>query len=181
MGLGKTIMLAALFVVSCSPVSLIVTHPIPYCSIHTTTPHTAISSADEASPSDDDMKVDSDSGDDRKPALKQREKKVAVTKPGQTQSRLGGHDGKLASKPSGKGKAKLGAKTPRATLVVAPMTLLSQWCDELERSSKDGMDVLQYYGNKRTNVQEAIDEGTQVVVTRWVLFLPLLRFRRSRC
>lgn len=47
------------------------------------------------------------------------------------------------------------------------MTLLSQWCEELERSAgKEGMSVLLYYGNKRTNVREEIEGGVQVVVTR---------------
>lgn len=90
-------------------------------------------------------------------------------KQGRTQTRLGGHGGQLSRTQGGLGKSRvkrLSADAPRATLVVAPMTLLSQWCDELERSSKDGMDVLMYYGNKRTNVQEEIDDGVQVVVTR---------------
>ena len=69
----------------------------------------------------------------------------------------------------------------RATLVVAPMTLLSQWCDELERSSKEkgGLRVLMYYGAGRSSgkgLQEEIDAGVDVVVTRYVLSPFLLPF-----
>lgn len=51
------------------------------------------------------------------------------------------------------------------------MTLLSQWCDELERSSKQkgGLRVLMYYGAGRSSakgLQEEIDSGVDVVVTR---------------
>lgn len=50
------------------------------------------------------------------------------------------------------------------------MTLISQWCDELTRTSKGGrMRVLMYYGNKResaSDLQQEIDEGVDVVVTR---------------
>lgn len=46
------------------------------------------------------------------------------------------------------------------------MTLLSQWCQELQRSSKGGMNVLMYYGADRTSIQEEIEGGVEVVVTR---------------
>ena len=80
-----------------------------------------------------------------------------------TQSRLKGSGGHLTNV-----KSKIKGNTPRATLVVAPMTLLSQWCEELQKSSKDGMNVLMYYGTNRRSVQEEIDSGVQVVVTRLV-------------
>jgi len=61
------------------------------------------------------------------------------------------------------------------------MTLLSQWCDELERSSKEkgGLRVLMYYGAGRSSgkgLQEEIDAGVDVVVTRYVLSPFLLPF-----
>lgn len=48
------------------------------------------------------------------------------------------------------------------------MTLLSQWCDEIERSSNAEMNVVMYYGTNRSNLQEEIDAGVDVVVTRFV-------------
>ena len=122
---------------------------------------------DEQSGSESDESAGSSDSEPVKPARK-RFKIAGTSKSGQTQTRLGGNAGQLSRTNGGRlGKGKrLGADAPRATLVVAPMTLLSQWCDELERSSKNGMSVLMYYGNKRTNVQDEIDDGVQVVVTR---------------
>lgn len=102
-------------------------------------------------------------------------------KPSRTQSRLGAtflkagpsSSSSSSAKPTTAKRTKLEPGTARATLVVAPMTLLSQWCDELERSSKGKkMRVLMYYGNKRESGAELareIDEGVDVVVTRCVL------------
>lgn len=98
-------------------------------------------------------------------------------KPIQTQSRLAGGGIFRKSQPSSSTangssskRPRLKSGTPRATLVVAPMTLISQWCDELERSSKGGeLRVLMYYGNKResgADLQQEIDGGVDVVVTR---------------
>lgn len=98
-------------------------------------------------------------------------------KPIQTQSRLAGGGIFRKSQPSSctangssSKRPRLKSGTPRATLVVAPMTLISQWCDELERSSKGGeLRVLMYYGNKResgADLQQEIDGGVDVVVTR---------------
>ncbi|KWU47480.1 hypothetical protein RHOSPDRAFT_30907 [Rhodotorula sp. JG-1b] len=93
----------------------------------------------------------------------------------QTQARLAG--GGIFRNSSGKDAPRNGRKpplkpgTPRATLVVAPMTLISQWCDELERSSKGRrMRVLMYYGNKResaSDLLQEIEEGVDVVVTSY--------------
>lgn len=96
-------------------------------------------------------------------------------RPIQTQSRLGGTFTKSSGSATASGstskRPRLKPGTPRATLVVAPMTLLSQWCDELERSSRGGkMRVLMYYGNKResgADLLQEIDEGVDVVVTRY--------------
>lgn len=141
MGLGKTIMVASL--------------------IHTTTPYNAPPSDDEAS---DRESGDDDSEADSKPRTST---KVPVAKPGQTQSKLRQFAaGSSTAVDKGKGKAKAKKNGATATLVVAPMTLLSQWCDELERSSKDGMQVLLYYGSNRSNLQAEIEGGIEVVVTR---------------
>lgn len=76
-------------------------------------------------------------------------------------------DGKLSAV-KGKGRAGGGGDRPTCTLIVCPMTLLSQWCEELERSSVGGMNVLMYYGSNRTSIQDEIDAGVQVVVTSYV-------------
>ncbi|GAA6046444.1 hypothetical protein JCM3770_004927 [Rhodotorula araucariae] len=142
MGLGKTIMVASL--------------------IHTNT-------AWNAQPPTDDEGAVAAGGSDSDSARPAR-------RPGQTQSRLGATFTKTApSSGTGRGGAgkrtRLTAGTPRATLVVAPMTLLSQWCDELERSSRGRkMRVLMYYGNKRESGGELlreIEEGVDVVVTSY--------------
>ncbi|KAK4057901.1 DNA helicase rad5 [Microbotryomycetes sp. JL221] len=80
------------------------------------------------------------------------------------QAKLKGAGGKLAHAASER-RAKSGR--PHATLVVAPMTLLSQWCEELQRASKEGLNVLMYYGNNRTDLQDEIDSGIDVVVTSY--------------
>ncbi|GAA5974575.1 hypothetical protein JCM5350_001200 [Sporobolomyces pararoseus] len=71
-------------------------------------------------------------------------------------------------------RKRLSSGTPRATLVVAPMTLLSQWCDELERSNrvkKGGLKVLMYYGGGRMSGKSLLEEIEQgradVVVTSY--------------
>lgn len=81
----------------------------------------------------------------------------------QRQSRLG-DTGALVPKAA----SALKAGAPRATLVVAPMTLLSQWCDELQRSSDGALTVLMYYGADRASIQDELDSGVDVVVTRYV-------------
>ncbi|GAA6039077.1 hypothetical protein JCM8097_005308 [Rhodosporidiobolus ruineniae] len=66
--------------------------------------------------------------------------------------------------------------TPRATLVVAPMTLLAQWCDELERTCVKGrkgagLRVEMYYGSGRESgesLRREIEAGNvDVVVTSY--------------
>jgi len=141
------------------------------CSIHTNTAWNAQPPVDDVDGAGAVDGVDSDDSDDQHEAVK----------PSRTQARLGAIFSKKPPTSSSsatattatKGKrAKLKAGTPRATLVVAPMTLLSQWCDELERSSKGRkMRVVMYYGNKResgSDLLRDIDEGVDVVVTRCV-------------
>lgn len=143
MGLGKTIMVAAL--------------------IHTNTPQSI--AAANGSPSSSATPPPADSSDnesdDEKPYIPSPVRKVRVSTAGQkTQSRLG--KAGLVKKKS------LSDKTvPTATLVVAPMTLLSQWCSELEKSSDNNLTVLMYYGSSRTSIQEEIESGVDVVVTSY--------------
>ncbi|GAA5863251.1 hypothetical protein JCM1840_002523 [Sporobolomyces johnsonii] len=107
---------------------------------------------------------------DEEPSNHDSDSSLEFEKPVQAQSRLGATFSKAPSSSTTK-RPRLKAGTPRATLVVAPMTLLSQWCDELERSSKKGkLRVLMYYGAKRgtgKGLQEEIDGGVDVVITSY--------------
>ncbi len=62
------------------------------------------------------------------------------------------------------------SKGPSATLVVAPTSLLSQWSEELERSSKPGtLKVLVWHGQGRLDIEAAIEgeDAVDVVVTSY--------------
>lgn len=58
-------------------------------------------------------------------------------------------------------------KGPSATLIVAPTSLLSQWSEEIERSSKPGtVKVLVWHGQNRLDIEaaaEADDNDDQVI------------------
>ncbi|GAA5920015.1 hypothetical protein JCM1841_000379 [Sporobolomyces salmonicolor] len=107
---------------------------------------------------------------DEEPSNHDSDSSLEFEKPVQAQSRLGVDFSKAPSSSIPK-RPRLKVGTPRATLVVAPMTLLSQWCDELERSSKKGkLRVLMYYGAKRgtgKGLQEEIDGGVDVIITSY--------------
>lgn len=65
------------------------------------------------------------------------------------------------------GKARRQSGPARATLVVAPMSLLSQWRDELLRASKPGtLSVSLYYGDAREQLATHV-ETDDVVVTSY--------------
>lgn len=71
-----------------------------------------------------------------------------------------------------KKKARRGAPVPnQATLVVAPMSLIAQWRDELVRASKKNtLSVELFYGSAagRGNVMEAVEDGeVDVVITSY--------------
>jgi DNA repair protein RAD5 len=66
------------------------------------------------------------------------------------------------------------SKGPSATLIVAPTSLLSQWSEELQRSSKPGTaKVLVWHGQNRLDLEAAIeddneeDESIKIVVTSY--------------
>lgn len=137
------------------------THPSPLPSIQTNTPEAAAALAGSSDSSDADGSDSDDSliiGSDSDIFIPSPTKKSTQHK----QSRLGGSGG-LAARPK---KKALKADAPRATLVVAPMTLMSQWRDELERSSNGDLSVLMYYGGDRGSVQDELDSGVDVIVTR---------------
>lgn len=51
------------------------------------------------------------------------------------------------------------AKGPSATMIVAPTSLLSQWSEEIQRSSKPGtVNVLVWHGQNRLDLEAAIDD-----------------------
>ncbi len=61
-------------------------------------------------------------------------------------------------------------KGPSATLIVAPTSLLSQWSEELQRSSQPGtLNVLVWHGQNRTDLQAALEEeeGVNIVITSY--------------
>jgi DNA repair protein RAD5 len=65
------------------------------------------------------------------------------------------------------------AKPPTATLVVAPTSLLHQWEDELQRSSKPGtLDIFVWHGQNRLDLEDVLendddDKGIKVVITSY--------------
>lgn len=61
-------------------------------------------------------------------------------------------------------------KGPSATLIVAPTSLLAQWAEELQRSSKpDTIKVLVWHGTNRLDLDTAVDEEdvVHVVITSY--------------
>lgn len=59
---------------------------------------------------------------------------------------------------------------PSATLIVAPTSLLAQWAEELQRSSKPGtIKVLVWHGTNRLDLDAAVDEEDviHVIVTSY--------------
>lgn len=66
--------------------------------------------------------------------------------------------------------AAMPSRGPLATLVVAPTSLLSQWSEELERSSKPGtLKVLVWHGQGRLDLEAAIEseDAVDVVITSY--------------
>jgi DNA repair protein RAD5 len=67
-------------------------------------------------------------------------------------------------------KGRLASKYPTATLVVAPTSLLSQWSEELERSSMPGtLKVLVWHGQNRLDLESAMqqEDMINVVITSY--------------
>jgi DNA repair protein RAD5 len=64
-------------------------------------------------------------------------------------------------------------KLPSATLIVAPTSLLNQWAEELERSSKPGtFNVVVWHGQNRLDLEDLVEENEndktiKVVITSY--------------
>ncbi|OSD03366.1 hypothetical protein PYCCODRAFT_1366011 [Trametes coccinea BRFM310] len=63
-------------------------------------------------------------------------------------------------------------KGPSATLIIAPTSLLNQWAEELQRSSKPGtLRVLVWHGQNRLDLDAAVDKDqdgtTDVIITSY--------------
>ena len=54
---------------------------------------------------------------------------------------------------------------PYATLIIAPTSLMAQWENELERSSKKGsLKVLVWHGNNRIDLDDTLDDSGKIHV-----------------
>jgi DNA repair protein RAD5 len=163
MGLGKTIMLAAL--------------------ILTNRPSNLEGASDSSEDSDQESAERSDAS--FVPSPVKRQKKVSAQQTKQRQARLNLGGSRTAVKQedweaqdySSDGDVKILLKRPlvvparksRATLVVAPVTLLGQWQEELWKASGKKLRVVFYYGASRDNVslEEELEAGADVVLTRY--------------
>jgi DNA repair protein RAD5 len=64
-------------------------------------------------------------------------------------------------------------KPPSATLIIAPTSLLNQWFEELERSSKPGtFDAIVWHGQNRLDLEDLIEQNSddktiKVVITSY--------------
>lgn len=80
------------------------------------------------------------------------------------------------------------SKPPSATLIVAPASLLSQWLEEIQRSSKPGtIKALIWHGQNRLDLEAAIEENSdddnsiKVIITSYgVLASEHAKSERSR-
>lgn len=62
------------------------------------------------------------------------------------------------------------SKGPYATLIVAPTSLITQWAEELKRSSKPGtLKILVWHGHSRLDLETAMegDDAVDVVITSY--------------
>ncbi|KAK9897185.1 hypothetical protein P389DRAFT_209711 [Cystobasidium minutum MCA 4210] len=146
MGLGKTIMIAA----------LIHTNYLQESSSRNASPSS--DESDGASSQDELAASDSDGG-------KSKDKSHARLSPsGPKRQAQITQNGKAGLMPNGKRLS----NRKGATLVVAPTSLLTQWKDELRRTSKDRLSVLIYNDQKEiSHLADELDGGVDVVVVSY--------------
>lgn len=62
------------------------------------------------------------------------------------------------------------SKPPSATLIVAPTSLLNQWLEELERSSKPGtFDVVIWHGQNRLDLEDILEQNENDQIVKVVI------------
>lgn len=67
-------------------------------------------------------------------------------------------------------KSKQTSRRSRATLIVAPASLLDQWCSELQRSSKKGsLNAFVWHGQNRDDLETMVDTNdvSDIVITSY--------------
>lgn len=144
MGLGKTIMIAALIHTN-------------YLTKPSTRESSKMASDDSEDRSSEDELQQSDSDD-----LENPKHGNAFKTKRQALSAQNGTNGVSA------GNAKRASGRKAATLVVAPTSLLTQWKDELRRTSKDRLSVLVYNDQKDiSHLADELDGGVDVVIVSY--------------
>ena len=114
-------------------------------------------SAEASTPPEDDTDSDGDKAYKPSPV-----KRIPLNQT-KKQSKLSNTNFGISSSPTkGGGRA-------NATLVVAPMSLIGQWRDEIERCSNARLTVSLYYGTSRGDLEDELEDGTDVVITRYEL------------
>lgn len=145
MGLGKTIMIAA----------LIHTNYLTETSSRESSPSSSEGSGGSSS-EDEVAAVESETEEAKPKETKKssgRKRQAVITQNGKTGHRS---SGKRLSNREG------------ATLVVAPTSLLTQWKDELRRTSKDRLSVLIYNDSKEiSHLADELDGGVDVVIVSY--------------
>lgn len=147
MGLGKTIMIAALIHTN------YMSQEAPSRERSRSSPvHSEASSSEdqlEHGSSDEDETLHEDTT-----RLQKQTRQAVLSKIGQTTAR--------------NGNARRASGRKAATLVVAPTSLLTQWKDELRRTSKDRLSVLVYNDQKDiSHLADELDGGVDVVVVSY--------------
>lgn len=146
MGLGKTIMIAAL---------LHANNPYSVAQIEREAKMAKDGSLDD---SGSEIEIEEDEEDDEEE--EDHEHSLVTTRRPQKS--------RLKNKSSSSQRIKLAKNAPRATLIVCPMTLMDQWASELRRSSKQHINVVTFHGSGRTDVYDEVSSnGAEIIITSY--------------